>query len=326
MNSIASTELPTKAGEKNDELVVFVEFGEQTELAARVNAELGIAALQQGDFQEAFGAFAAAGFEEEADYVAECLLTTPELEAFVAQGINKKGFGGRLGRDHIRMLLAARLFREGRLEEALNHTPDDIAPKARSFVLLHRLAERTELAHRTRADAYWRAALLAGDIGERIFRAPVGLSWTSDASYRAPGSNWHVGYGFLPHNRLNREREYEHAHRHHLIAPGQAEIDRLNRWLEGHVIKPIRSERDARYATFELALKAARLLPDNDPAGGLILQYAGNLLKYREPKAANPAYTLLVTHFKETPYGEEALKRHWFSKDRPEPGADIISK
>ena len=83
---------------------------------------------------------------------------------------------------------------------------------------------------------------------------------------------------------------------------------------------------DARYAAFDLAVKAARLLPNNDPAGGQILQYAGNLLKYREPKAANPAYTLLVTRFKETPYGAEALKRHWFSKDRPEPLADIISK
>lgn len=308
------------------DLVVFMEFGEQSDLSCRASAELGMCALHLGDFSGALGHFLAAGFEEEADYVAECLLTTPELEAFVAQGMKKKDFGGRCGPDHIRLLLASRLFRAGRLEEALEHTPDSLAPKARTFVLLLRLAERTDLAHRTRADAYWRAALIIGDIGETILHAPLGLSWTADGSYRKPDSNWYVGYGFLPHHRLNIESEHEHAPRHDLIGPGQDEITRLRQWLDAHVINPVRSERDARYATFDLALRAARLLPDNDPAGGMILQYAGNLLKYREPKAANPAYMLLVTHFRETPYGAEALKRHWFAKDRPEPSAEIISK
>jgi hypothetical protein len=57
-----------------------------------------------------------------------------------------------------------------------------------------------------------------------------------------------------------------------------------------------------------------------------ILQFAGNLLKFVEPKAANPAYVLLATRFKQTPYGEHALNRHWFSKERPNPPADIIAK
>jgi hypothetical protein len=316
---------PRQAGKEKD-LVVFIDFNDPSELGRRASAELGVTALHLGDFPEGLSRFLEAGSQEEADYVAECLLTTPELEAFVAQGVRHKDFGGSLGRDHVRRLLASRLFRAGRMEEALEHTPDDIAPQARTFVLLLRLAERTELAHRTRADAYWRAALTIGDIGETILHAPLGLSWTADGSHRKPDSNWYVGYGFLPYNRLNKEREYEHAPRHHLIGPGQAETKRLHQWLDAHVIKPVRSERDARYATFDLALKAARLLPDNDPAGGMILQYAGNLLKFREPKAANPAYQLLVTRFKETPYGAHALKAHWFSAERPSPPADIISK
>ena len=326
MDELQRFEGPNKAVGGEEDLVVFMEFGDQSELSFRASAELGICALHLGDFPEALRHFLEAGFEEETDYVAECLLTTPELEAFVAQGMKTKGFGGRFGPDHIRLLLASRLFRAGRLEEALENTPDDLAPKARTFVLLLRLAERTDLDHRTRADAYWRAALIIGDIGETILHAPLGLSWTADGSYRKPDSNWHVGYGFLPHNRMNIEREYEHAPRHDLIGPGQDEIKRLRQWLDAHVINPVRSERDARYATFDLALRAARLLPDNDPAGSMILQYAGNLLKYREPKAANPAYALLVTHFKDTSYGAEALKRHWFAKDKPEPSADIINK
>jgi tetratricopeptide (TPR) repeat protein len=326
MDELQRFEGPNKAVGGEENLVVFMEFGDQSELSFRASAELGICALHLGDFPEALRHFLEAGFEEEADYVAECLLTTPELEAFVAQGMKTKGFGGRFGPDHIRLLLASRLFRAGRLEEALEHTPDDLAPKARTFVLLCRLAERNDVAHRTRADAYWRAALIIGDIGERTLRSPFGLNWTPDGYYRDQDSNWNVPYDLLPHLRLNKKDKDEQVHRHLLIGPGKEEIRRINLWLDAHILKPVRMERDARYATFDLALKAARLLPDNDPAGGMILQYAGSLLKYREPKAANPAYTLLVTHFKDTPYGAEALKRHWFARDRPEPDPNIISK
>ncbi len=87
-----------------------------------------------------------------------------------------------------------------------------------------------------------------------------------------------------------------------------------------------RSERDARYAAFELALKAARLLPDNDPAGAQIVQYAGNLLKYREPKAAMPAYRMLASRFPKTPYGQHAVAKKWFSPERPSPPSDILSR
>jgi hypothetical protein len=73
-------------------------------------------------------------------------------------------------------------------------------------------------------------------------------------------------------------------------------------------------------------MEAVRLLPDNDPAGAEILQYAGNLLKYRDPKAAVPAYRLLVSRFPLTAHGKHALRAHWFSAVRSEPPADIISK
>jgi len=111
-----------------------------------------------------------------------------------------------------------------------------------------------------------------------------------------------------------------------LIGSGREEIRLLDAWQVRYVEHPDLSERDARYASFQHALEAARLLPVNDPAGAQILQYAGNLLKYRDPKGATPAYRLLVTRFGETPFGQQALKRHWFSSERPSPPASIISK
>lgn len=317
---------PIKPTNDDADFTTLIDFNEKAELSERVTGEKGLAALCGGDFIEALKLFTRGGFYTEADYVTECVLTTGELKGFVDSIKDKRTAGDKSKLEHLRARLASRLFRDGRMEEALEYVSADLAPKARTYVILIRLAERTDIADRARADAYWRAALIIGDIGETILRAPIGLSWSADGSAAKPDSNWYVGYGFLPHNRLNKEREYEHAQKHTLIAPAQDEVRRLTTWIEGHVEKPVRSERDARYATFDLALKAARLLPNNDPAGGEILQYAGNLLKYRERKAANPAYVLLVTRFKQTPYGEHALKRHWFSKETPEPSSDIISK
>jgi len=317
---------PIKPSNHDADLIALIDLNDKSELAQRVMAEKGIIALCHGEIMEALGSFSQAGFETETDYVSECLLTTDELKSFVdkLKATRPKGWQRSVGMvDH---RLASRLFRDGRMEEALDYVPSYVAVKARTYVILRRLAERTDIADRARADAYWRAALIIGEIGETILHAPFGLSWTSDGYGIKPDSNWFVGYDFLPYLRLNREREHEHAPKHVLIAPAGEEKRRLNSWLEAHVVHPVRSERDARYASFDLALKAARLLPDNDPAGGQILQYAGGLLKYREPKAANPAYVLLVTRFKETPYGAEALKRHWFAKDRPLPPADIIGK
>ena len=317
---------PIKPTNDDADFTTLIDFNEKSELAERATAEKGITELCHGDFIEALSLFSKAGFLSESDYVSECLVTTDELKGFVDKLDKDRPKDWQRSMGIVRSRLASRLFRDGRMEEALEYVSADLAPKARTYVILLRLAERTDIADRARADAYWRAALIIGDIGETILRAPIGLSWSADGSHTKPDSNWYVGYGFLPHHRLNKEREYEHAQKHTLIAPAQDEVRRIDSWLDGHVEKPVRSERDARYATFDLALKAARLLPDNDPAGGQILQYAGNLLKYRERKAANPAYVLLVTRFKQTPYGEYALKRRWFSKETPEPSSDIISK
>jgi hypothetical protein len=111
-----------------------------------------------------------------------------------------------------------------------------------------------------------------------------------------------------------------------VLTCGAEELRRLREWESQHMGSSARYERDARYAAFDLALNAARLLPDNDPAGAEILQYAGNLLKYREPKAAVPAYRMLVTRFPRTPYGQHAIAKKWFSSERPEPPSDILSR
>jgi hypothetical protein len=316
---------PVATQDDDHDFTVLIDFNNPQELRDRAVAERGMAALCQGDFSEAFRCFAQAGFTDEADYVGECLLTTEEYKGEVERFIATKSPAAFEGLAYARPKLVSRLFRDGRMDEALEYADGDYASGARSYVLYLRLAQRTDLADRTRADAYWRAAQLIEGVGETILSAPMGLSWSS-YTYDDKREQWFIGYGFLPYRRLGRDHDGVTTETMTLVTPSQEETTRLNSWLAAHVDKPVRSERDARYAAFDLALKAARLLPDNDPAGGQILQYAGNLLKYREPKAANPAYRLLVTRFKETPYGAYALKAHWFSAERPSPSIDVISR
>jgi hypothetical protein len=323
--------------DKHD-FTVLIDLQKEEEMRLRISGERGVIKLVQGDFKEAFRHFTLGHYLSEANYVGECLLTLEELKSVVDSDKEPKPdpvdkiatteewnpWDERIMTP--RALLASKLFRAGRLEEALAYVAPKLRANATTYVLFRRLAERMDISDHARADAYWRSSCLIRMIGEDILRAPVGLNWTSYVGVKKDEVQWYVPYQFLPHIRLNQVDERYKVPVNILLSASKEEALRLQTWLAEHVDKPVRSERDARYAAFDLAIKAARHLPDNDPAGGEILQYAGNLLKYREPKAANPAYVLIVTRFKQTPYGEHALKRHWFSKETPEPSSDVISK
>lgn len=307
-----------------EDFTELIELSEIKQLRQRIEGERALIELAQGRFAAALDFFGKGDYSEEVSFVAECVMTIDELKASIDQ--RPKADPARTTidpptDDHYpaKKILASRLFRAGRLEEALDYVSPEIKTQANSYVLFMRLAERTDVADRTKADAYWRAALIINQIGEEILHASFGLEWTGAADEE----KWYIGYDLLPLKRLKPDTETRLTV---LTSPSKEEALRVQAWLAEHIDQPVRSERDASYAVFALALKAARSLPNNDPAGGQILQFAGNQLKYREPKAANPAYVLLVTRFKETPYGAEALKRHWFAKDRPQPSADIISK
>ena len=321
-----------------NDFTILVDLQEQDEMSNRAKGELGMVRLVQGDFMEAFRLFTAGKYLEEANYVGECLLKTDELKSMIdsdpklqrepveTAGKPEERYSWEERITTPRALLASKLFRAGRLEDALPYVVPRHRADATNYVLLLRLAERTESSAKVRADAYWRCSCLIRNIGEDILCAPVGLNWTSYVDNKQNENNWYVPYHFTPHIRLNVVDEHYPTPVNVLLSASKDEALRVKAWLDEHVDKPKRSERDARYAAFDLALKAARLLPENDPAGAQILQYAGNLLKYREAKAATPAYRLLVSRFPQTPYGAYALKAHWFSPERPMPPSDIISK
>lgn len=330
--SAESVDLTAKSAEDTIRLAVnestlecVIDLRDPREIQDRVQGELGMVALAEGDFTEALRLFEESRHLSESFYVGECLLDLEALKAYV-DGRPPVRREPKMDRSYyheplmnLRELVGSRLMRAGRLEEALEYVNPDLRARATSYVLLRRAAARTDLSDRERADAHWRSALLIGEIGETILHAPFGLSWSS-------GTGWHVGYGHLPSLRLGRPDYGETLPTMNLIGSGPEERRRLGDWKARHIEAPELSERDARYASFRHAMEAVRLLPDNDPAGAEILQYAGNLLKYREPKAAVPAYRLLVSRFPLTAHGKHALRAHWFSAVRSEPPSDLLSK
>jgi hypothetical protein len=73
-------------------------------------------------------------------------------------------------------------------------------------------------------------------------------------------------------------------------------------------------------------MRAVSFLPDNDVRGSLMLQFAGDQLRYVEPKAVQPAYRTLAIRFKKTPLGSHAWNKHWFSHADGSDDPDLLSK
>jgi hypothetical protein len=266
------------------------------------------------------------GMMEDGDYVAECVLTTDELKVAVDRSWKVKPGEAKLGTVHdyglttpvhIRALLGRRLFRDGRWEEALPYLPPQFRLPLRQFIVQMKVAQDPKQSPRARADAYWRAALNVRANGEDYLFCELGLEWTT--SRDAP---WYDPRG-LPVQRIRPIVDEPE----NLLAPPTAdEVKRVEAWAAQHLIPAGRAYRDAKYEAHRLCLEAVKQLPDDDLAGAQILHFAGMLLKYRDPSAAQPAYRQLATRFQGTPLGAEARRKHWFSKFAGEPDSDWVLK
>jgi hypothetical protein len=314
---------------------------------AKARSELATLLLAQGRYAEALDHFYRTGQTKDYAYVAECVLKIDELKAYVdrawpedapATKPTAKRVKFRIDEEpeectplppaqSIRHLLARRLFRAGRAAEALPYYPAEIRPPFAHYLeLMTRAADQTK-AKRERADAYWRAALVLRELDDAAQFCAFGPDWSSgfdfsDDAADAKPLHWYDAGG-LPRVRVQPIGDEAESR---LAPPGADEQARVNAWIAANLARPDRAHRSARYAVARLALMAAELLPDDDLGGSQILQFAGSLLKYMEPAAAQPYYRLLATRFKGTPLGAHARAKHWFSPLACEPDPDCILK
>lgn len=270
----------------------------------------GVLALSREQYIEALRLFLQAKQWSDAAYVAEYVLSEDELLKFVQeeclavpQAYNRDEWWEPLD---MRYLLARRLVRVGRFDEAREFFPEAQRVVFDSYVRDVRTGYDLQQPTRKRAEAFWLAAKVMRKLGMELQgtslhpdyamwrgqyeyprtwsrRAYAGIG-PSGASWNPDGPEWKTGVLFGP------------------------PADELRRAVEAKVPK---NRFHYRHRAAELAWLAAALLPNDDDMTALILNTAGRWIAVRDPKQANLFYKTLTLRCPNTVLGKGAAQRSW---------------
>lgn len=257
--------------------------------------ELAVLLLGQAEFTDALRLFLLAGLWPDSAYVAERVLTTEELLAFVKSDIpveattRHRHHGTNLS-DSLRHLLARRLAREGRHDEAHPYYPPAQQAHHATWQTLLATGRSPDQSASTRAEALTQAARLVRYEGLRL----IGSELAPD--YAIHGANFIGG----PTGK-SREAFTRHG----------VPVDEERSRYEASAITPVHRFH-YRYHAADLAWEASQHHPDNAPALAALLIEAGGWLKNRDPQAADRFFKALVNRCPQTPQGREANRQNWF--------------
>jgi hypothetical protein len=260
--------------------------------------EMGVLRMTRRDYADALDCFLRGGFWADAAYVAERVLTTEELKAYVDREWNDTDSSEkdsrydkttRSVRPYIRHLLARRLVR-GFLP-ARAYFPDDLQRKYDELMASLKLGENETLSPTERANGWFEGAKLLRKQGIEL----IGTELEPD---------WHLTDGRSERSLTIASRTNECPK---VLAPSADELSRARR----HHADP--EERfHYRYQAAFIALQAASLLPDNSDQKAEILHTAGTWLKARDPQTADIFYKHLVRRCRKTALGSAADILRWF--------------
>jgi tetratricopeptide (TPR) repeat protein len=259
--------------------------------------EMGVLHMARRDYTQALDCFLRAGFWADAAYVAERVLTTDELKAYVDREwetySSEKDASShkttRSVRPYIRHLLARRLVRN--FLPARAYFPDDLQPKYDELMTNLNRGENESLPSADRASGWFEGAKLLRRHGIEL----IGTELEPD---------WHLTDGSFERSLTVTSRTNDNPK---VLAPSADELSRARR----HHADP--EERfHYRYQAAFIALQAASLLPDNSDQKAQILHTAGTWLKDRDPQTADIFYKHLVRRCRKTALGSAADVERWF--------------
>ncbi len=224
---------------------------------------------------------------EDAAYVAERVLTTDELIAFVATESDLLKAEPRLS-----ALLARRLVRAGRTTEAAAHFSSEDA------ALLAEFTTHLQAGRDASRPAVARGLSLAR-AAEILRKSGMELQGTELEPDNAKER------GSFPAGSFLTRRSNVGG----IAPPSDDEIARA-------IVVPATPNRryHYRYQAADLAWQAAQLLPDNSIELVNLLVEAGGWIKARDPQAADRFYKALVNRCPDTDLGREAARLRWFPK------------
>lgn len=268
---------------------------------AKLAAELSRVCLARDDYAGALTACLAGRHWEDAAFVAERVMTTAELIRFVearpvpsasAMAQSLPGGWTQEGEVALRTLLARRLAREGRAEQAEIYFAPEQRAQFTDYVRQVRAGFDITRPATERARAFWSAAQSARRHGMELLGTELEPDWSITG-----GS---FGGGSAVDLRLQLTLAGG------VLAPSAAEVERL----KAH--RGPEKRFHYRYRAAELAWWAASLLPNDSDETAEILTTAGGWLKARDPQAAQPFYQALVIRCGNTALGREAARKRWF--------------
>ncbi|MCC6490425.1 MAG: hypothetical protein IT364_23270 [Candidatus Hydrogenedentes bacterium] len=251
-----------------------------------VRQDLAITYLQQGNYTGVLELVCEWASNDDVDFFAEQVLTVDELKAFVDAPpetlLTVSGdpvlpkYGGIVSLERLRTLLACRLARERRWDEAMQYLSEDSRLRnAAQDVRKHLAAVADESQPSTeRGRSLFELGRMVEGWGHALFNLePVSPPQKSGHMESMPDFQ----------QRLRDSRETP-------------------------------SEREYRYMAADYMWRAAELLPDNDPLTAEALYLGGTYLK-KDPKAADRFYKALVRRNPNRLIAQQANQRRWFPKN-----------
>ncbi|MFD0892046.1 hypothetical protein KBB96_11515 [Luteolibacter ambystomatis] len=312
----------------------------------RLLADAGMVALASADVSAATVSLVEGGYDEDAAYLAERVLSTDELLKLVRAKApawepapdrpqsEEEDYrtddsdvvdpatcleGDMIGnyswhmtaKNRLRYELARRLGREGRLDEAAEFMPPSLKRLFDHYRSLHAARTSGRYSGEALAAITWREARLHRSWGAELFSTDTfpdgGIhGWSFEAEDLSAIRSHRHGWTVEWNEQLEIKDAEVEADRAVPLVL-ESEIERVKR----HPL-PNTNRFHYRYVAADLAMKAAESLPDNHPQLAPLYNTAGQWLAARNPQAADPLYQAMVKRCKDTPMGQAADKKRWF--------------
>lgn len=232
-----------------------------------------------------------------AAYVAERVLTAEELKEYVDLRYPKDK-RGTPDQSDLRYLLARRLVRADRRQEARDYMPARLLPQFDSYSQGLRTGHDASLGPAKRVAGFWQAAMIARHSGLELMGCELYPDFAEFDGQFALQDTARERSQLREENRLN-------------IATAD-ELQRAGRSLP----EPVKRFH-YRYIATDHAWAAAQLLPDQSDETARILNEAGSWIATRDPDAADRFYKALVRRCGKTAVGKQAAERRWFVSNEP---------
>ena len=281
--------------------------GDDVSAGQQAYGELGVLHLARREYSEALDALLRSGYWQDAAYVAERVLTTSELKAYVDRtwpesrkktesDISESRWyafsAGSHPEDAIRYLLARRLARDAAGQQATAYYPTNLRESYQEYLQDLKLGRNATNSPALRAEKLFAAACMARTNGLELFGTELEPDW---AIYGADfeSSSYEVLRATNAAAKINRADTNEMAR----VAVSAAHPNERFHY---------------RYQAAELAWEAAGLMPNNTEETARVLCTGGSWLKNRDPEAADRFYKALVRRCRHTAIGDLADRMRWF--------------